>query len=330
MAPDDNDDPVRGTGPSYRGVSPSHRGIDDIARGLARPTRIAQAQSAVTPQKLAAQQQQAEAIRDQLLPFFVSELSTTVGGKLKPYNSRIGTKIATVVLDRPAFSKKLSEQQISQAAEDAAAFVRYRTTDANKAIDIARGSLQGHYPSPVTPTTPIDPKDALAVFPQVERVQPARVAAFYFNKDDTLYVQMGDAKDNVIAHELCHAYAHAAWNDMQIEFSVFPLKSGPMSEIDEGITSEMANIVLLAFAHSQSGGAPVTPSNGYVGYPSTVQVRATKFMSAVDGSSSPGPRTMEAYFGGKIRISLDVKHVDDSTIGFGTKEKVIKLKDVVS
>jgi hypothetical protein len=289
---------------------------------------VAQAQTAGAT--LADDQKSADAIRDQLLAFAKAEFARTVKGKQIPYNKIIGRKVPVKVLKKDDFDAQYAKFTARLDAEDLAALVRYRTRFVERTLRRLKEmgvELRGTYPARLTPTTVIDPLDAGSFLPSSMRTTQSRVAGFFDAHEDTLFIIAGSVDQDVIGHELCHAYTHPTWTEVQIKISAFG-HAVEVNQIDEGVTSEMANIILLRLLRQQAGGSPAGSPNGYVGYPREVQARAETFLNAVDGQTTPGNVTMEAYFGGHIDVKIDEKKLEDSVLTLGKKK--IKLGTVVS
>jgi hypothetical protein len=319
----DRDDDARGIGPKYRGLGPrldnQSRGIGPRFMSLDNGTQRPHGGTAAPPPpppflqetlQVVDEQLSAQMILRQLLPVFSSEFSNVAGRQSASINQKIGAEVPVAVLGTTAFAAKVAAQADAQEVEDIAALVRFRTSVVDARLRRAGPNLTGRYPRPLTPTTKILPSDFGFIQPRLQRVEPKRSAGFFFARENVIFLKVGSMDMSVIAHELCHAFTHPAWSELQIRIGAFWL-ADEMSQVDEGVTSEMANIVLYTITGgrlAQPGGSP----NGFVGYPTSVQSAAGRILKLLDGTpSTPGPNARAAYFGGKIKVTMDPKRPDD-------------------
>jgi|GEM_PF-4344553 len=343
--PDDQDDHARMTGPSYRGIS--NRGT--ATRGTANRGPVAPALSAfrqaapgaaapgvggVTGQSfigrtlttardaarraLAAAQAQAEAIHDAQRPFFLSTFRP-----LAPKNARLGDKVPIKVVEQTRFNALIAPRDATLRDQWRTTLVRLRPAFVQEKLDklARRDALSGSYPATITPSTRLDPRDADLIDSPVEN----RAGAYFDPFSRVVVVRIDQVDEGIIAHETCHAYASQQWDAVNLTLSVY---FEPMAtHTDEGVTSEMANLVLFnqASATQVTGaGTQIRTANGYVGYLAAVQARANRFMKAFDGTAgTPGPNSIAAYLGGDVALRINDRDPQTSRLRCG--KKVISL-----
>jgi len=341
--PDDQDDHARMTGPSYRGIS--NRGT--ATRGTANRGPVAPALSAfrqaapgaaapgvggVTGQSfigrtlttardaarraLAAAQAQAEAIHDAQRPFFLSTFRP-----LAPKNARLGDKVPIKVVEQPEFGTLLERRNAAMNVVFVAEMVRLRPAHVQRNLQALaqRGALVRSYSPPITAATKIHPVDGNLLSPPPSQ---GRAGAFYDPGNDVVVIRIDQVDAGIVAHEACHAYTSAPWNAMQIVLGVYDLEPAA-TEIDEGVTSEMANLALFNMAVATQvkvPGMPIQAPNAYAGYLANVQARAARFMRASDNSAgTPGPNAIAAYFEGDLTLQISSSDPRKSKLRLGTK-----------
>lgn len=324
------DDEARGIG--SRGTG--NRGTSN--RGTSAPAQLAAAAGSPGNKALAATQARAEKLVADLLPFFTSTFSwQKAKGKTEPYNKRIGKPVPVKVLDAAAFlaeEKSLAKFGYSQELR---ALVTYRPQWVSDRLVAIRkfGPLRGKYGDKIDSHTILHPDDAHQFYSEVRISRPTNAAAFYSEEKSALFVLQGQVDVAVVAHELCHAYCDPVWTEFQLELSAY-LLTLKMNALDEGVTSELASLVLYNWFSSQGGGSPAsgTAPDGYVGYGRDVQRQGALFLEKAEGkvTSTPGPTTMEAYFEGQIRLALNEEKPVDSVVQLGRKKKRIKLSELLT
>lgn len=338
------------TGPSYRGTANrgiGNRGIENRGienRGLRNGATMRQHGGAVrqststtgpvtgptgSPRQsfigrtlsgardLALAQARAEALHDAQRPFFVSTFKAQARG-----NQRLGMKVPIRVVPQLEFDTLLAARDGLMRAEWRTTLVRLRPAYVQTKLEVfaQRGSLSGRYPATITPTTKLHPTDADLLDPPVFR--GGRAGAFFDPFLDIIVVRSDQVDAGVIAHETCHAYASATWNSMQLMLSVYG-GDPAATELDEGVTSELAGLALFNQAvatQRKTPGVAIQAPTGYAGYGTAHQARAGRFMQAVDGSpSTPGPNAIAAYVGGDLAFRIDETNLGKTQLRFGKK-----------
>ncbi len=301
-----------GVAPTARPAPRPHTPATPISAQHWDPDALFPPGSALDLAALAKEQKLAESLMTELLPFF---RKTFARGK-RPYNSLIGKPVKLLVLARSAYAAKERESNAAQYRRDLAARIRFRTRWVQRQIDkySRAGALFKEY-GRITPTTRLHPRDEWVALPPTiipTRLRPS--AGFFDERDNALYILRGQTSIELIAHEMCHAYASKKWTDVQIQLSTFNL-TVEMNGLDEGVTSELAGYVLFEWndAKPRQQRLKQAPS-GYVGYPLKIRNQGLRFLNVVEGGSTPGRTTMRAYFAGAVSAVVDEQAPKDSTL----------------
>lgn len=156
---------------------------------------------------------------------------------------------------------------------------------------------------------------------------PQRGAGFYSRSAGRFFVRLGNTSLAVVAHELGHAYAAAEWDEALLKLAaIAPGTQVRIWEIDEAVTSAIADLVLAHHHVATSSGPPYGPHpSGYVGYGGPAEILALKFLHAVDGKSSPGRTTLEAFFDGAVAV----ENKPDPILRLGRKRKSLRLSKLL-
>ena len=338
------------TGPSYRGTANrgtenrgtenrgiGNRGLGNGARARQQGSAVRQSAAATSPptgsqgaagqsfvgrtvslaRDLALAQARAEALHDVQRPYFVSTFKAHARG-----SQRLGMKVPIRVVPQLEFDTLLAARDSLMRAEWRTTLVRQRPAFVQKELEAfaQRGSLSGRYPTTITPTTRLHPRDADLLDPPV--VVRGRAGAFFDPFLDIIVVRSDQVDAGVIAHETCHAYASAKWNSMQLMLSVYDGEPAA-TELDEGVTSELAGLTLFNQAvatQRKTPGVAIQAPTGYAGYGAAHQARAGRFMQAVDGTpSTPGPNAVAAYVGGDLAFRINETDLGKTQLRFGKK-----------
>lgn len=342
-SPDDPDNPATTTGPSYRSTSPAQRGTSPAQRGTLptnrgtapahRGVRVAQPNPGVPPLRgvldrvnaeldLASSIRQEEATANKLADDLRTHFTATfvVGGSSSLYSPLIGQARPVRVLDKQAFTSQLvKEMDLQWRAEFDVLLGEAQPNFARKFTAARRsGRLSRDYGDKV-PTS----FDELSVI-DARNISPpspgGSAGGIWSEREQTLFVLSGQATDGLIAHELCHAYTHPRWNAVQLLMAAWDLGSWA-AHVDEGVTSELANAVLLHREPRTFGGAPAsTKPNGYHGYGADVRTQGRAFLDLIEGpGNGPGHATMAAYFAGEITLKVDQAHPRRSILSIQKK-----------
>ncbi len=170
------------------------------------------------------------------------------------------------------------------------------------------------------PNTRLTPSERYAIKP-TRRPDQQRSAGFYSRVDKRFYIRVGQTSLAVIAHELAHAYTHPRWDAALLKLSALT-RNDSVWLMDEAVASEVADVVLSSQHTAASGGGPSFGGHpsGYVGYGPEVRKAGRRFLSAVEGSLSPGRTTAKAFFAGRI----DIKTGRDPLVEFVGAHKSIR------
>lgn len=239
--------------------------------------------------------------------------------------SRTGTPVPIKVIAFAEFSRRNFEEMRFQEEQDMRALLRYRADFVQEQIDDAanRGLLEKNY-GRVDANTVFTDNDRAFVRARVSTPPTRPAAGFYSEQDRTLHILAGQVGIEVVAHELCHAYASHEWNETQLHLSTFDFFE-KVNILDEAVTSELASLVLFDWHSNRSTRTTSTrrfsrdAPSGYVGYGSKFKTQGAKFLGAVERGGTPGFTTMSAYFGGSVRVKINKREPIDSFIELGTK-----------
>jgi hypothetical protein len=271
------------------------------------------------------EQAKAESLMRELLPHF----RTAFAEKGKVLNSRIGKPVRIKVLREAEWKAKEREQLTAEHEQDLRALLRYRPVLVRDKLDRAERQdlLSQTYPRQIRPDTVIAPPDQPFVLTRTSRPSKAG-AGFYFSVDNTLYILSGQVGVEIIAHEMCHAYASPQWNEAQIEMTAFGLLA-EANKLDEAVTSELATLPLGDWQSAKGKRMPGERSpSGYVGYGTPHQNQGYDFLKAVEGGGTAGKTTKAAYFGGKVRLKINENALLESTMLLDGKN--FELSDLFS
>jgi len=190
----------------------------------------------------------------------------------------------------------------------------------------SRGSALGVVPKTVTASTVVHRTDARNI---TNTVLPSRTAAaFYTARRNVIVIRADQVFIQIIAHEMCHAYAHRQWNAFQTAFLAF--QEQRMNLLDEAVTSEVANLVLASW-HRGGGKKRVGSKvpDGYAGYKDDVREEGAHFIWTVDKTPSTiGPASLQAYLAGSVTFTINAHPKQGSKVE-GDRARLLRSQVVL-